>query len=161
MQVPVLETARLQLRPLTEADAAAILPFSFYDGIKLETDAAVKDKLHRIEADIRAGQSLHWGLERKSAPGIIGTIGFYRGFRHSSGEIGYVLHEQFRQQGLMQEALAAVVAYGFADLQLYRIFALTSQDNLASGKLLGRAGFSEAVSGNGNYIKFVLRRPRP
>src|SRR5688500_3411316 len=99
MEVPRLETPRLYLRPITVADTTDILPFSFYDGRQLYTTTEVTDKLQRIATDIRTGQSLHWGLEQKSVAGLIGTVGFYRGFRNFTGEIGYVLHQPFQGQG--------------------------------------------------------------
>lgn len=55
--------------------------------------------------------------------------------------LGYQLAAEFEGQGYMSEALKAVVAYAFDDLNLHRLHAAYMPHNLRSGKVLRRLGF--------------------
>ena len=56
-------------------------------------------------------------------------------------EIGYELRREFRGQGLMQEALRAVLAFGFQAMGLHSIEAQADARNHGSRRVLERAGF--------------------
>ncbi len=152
----VLHTPRLTLRQLTLQDAPHLLPITFYNGVPASSLTGVYKVLSKIEKDMQAGQAVHWGMEWREKGEIVGTIGFYRGFAHRTGEVGYVLAPAFRRQGFMHEALLAVVAYGFEQLHLEQIVAYTAPDNVSSIGLLLKAKFSEAESNIREYKKFVL-----
>jgi ribosomal-protein-alanine N-acetyltransferase len=153
---PVLHTPRLTLRQVTNQDAPHLLPVTFYNGVPASSLVGVYKVLSKIDRDMQAGQSIHWGIEWREKGVITGTIGFYRGFAHQTGEVGYVLAPAFRRQGFMYEALMAVAAYGFEQLYLERIVAYTAPDNAASVGLLLKAKFFEAQSDLGEYKKFIL-----
>jgi ribosomal-protein-alanine N-acetyltransferase len=56
--------------------------------------------------------------------------------------LGYSLEGKLQGQGLMQEALSAVIAHAFsAEINLHRIQANVRPDNLRSLKVLARLGF--------------------
>lgn len=55
--------------------------------------------------------------------------------------LGYSLDREHEGQGLMQEALEALVIYAFEDLQLHRVMANYQPENVRSGRLLERLGF--------------------
>jgi [ribosomal protein S5]-alanine N-acetyltransferase len=61
-------------------------------------------------------------------------------FRHSA-ELGYWLGESFWGQGIMSEAIAAFVAWAFGHFGLARIHASIYARNLASARVLTKAGF--------------------
>lgn len=153
---PVLHTPRLTLRRVTPQDAPHLLPITFYNGVPASALAGVYKVLGKIDKDMQAGQSIHWGMEWREKGVIVGTIGFYRGFAHRTGEVGYVLAPAFRRQGFMHEALLAVVAYGFGQLQLGQIVAYTAPDNAASIGLLIKTRFFEVESDLKEYKKFAL-----
>jgi ribosomal-protein-alanine N-acetyltransferase len=153
--VPLLQTSRLTLRQLSLKDKEQLLPISFYNGKPLHTLEEIKEKLRKIDADIDAGNAIHWGIALKPEGEIIGTIGFYRGFRDKTGEIGYVLNEKFRRQGFMQEAIVAVLQVGFSQLLLDKIIAYTDQDNIASMNVLQKTGFTETTSDHDLYRKWI------
>ncbi|MGL1446965.1 GNAT family N-acetyltransferase, partial [Vibrio parahaemolyticus] len=74
-----------------------------------------------------------WAIERRDEPGLIGCIRFNYIARPSFvGGIGYELHPRFWGQGLMTEAVQAIVAVGHDRLQLNRIEAWTLPGNGAS-----------------------------
>ncbi|AWA30268.1 N-acetyltransferase [Flavobacterium magnum] len=74
---------------------------------------------------------------------IIGWCGFHTWWTdHARAELGYGLfREEFRQQGLMTEALRYIIPYGFEVMGLHRIEALTATHNVASQRLLAKFGF--------------------
>ena len=58
-----------------------------------------------------------------------------------SAQVGYWIGPDYARKGLMTEALAAVVDYAFASLDLSRIEAACLPENDASRALLDRTGF--------------------
>jgi RimJ/RimL family protein N-acetyltransferase len=58
-----------------------------------------------------------------------------------SAEIGYWLGEPFWNKGIMTKAIQKIVAYGFDELNLVRIFAGVFENNKSSQKVLEKAGF--------------------
>ena len=56
-------------------------------------------------------------------------------------DLGFALLPQYWRLGYAHEAAAAVLSDAWHRLQLSRILAITSQDNVASERLLGKLGF--------------------
>jgi ribosomal-protein-alanine N-acetyltransferase len=79
-----------------------------------------------------------------------------------SATVGYWIGPEFARQGYMSEALASVVHYAFAALDLSRIEAACLPENAASRGLLERSGFKyEGVAQsylqiNGRWRNHVL-----
>jgi ribosomal-protein-alanine N-acetyltransferase len=153
---PQLETPRLLLREIVAGDAPALFAVHGdaermrWFGSDPLPDLAAAD---RLVAGFAAGRTLanpstRWGLERRdrdsAAPGeLIGSCGLFawnRPWRKCS--LGYELARQVEGQGLMQEALHAVLAWGFEQMALNRVEAQVHVDNAASLRLLGRLGFA-------------------
>jgi RimJ/RimL family protein N-acetyltransferase len=68
---------------------------------------------------------------------LIGTATLYAFDRRNHRcEIGYMLARPHWGQRYMQEALAALIGYGFGALELHRIEADIHPDNIASGRIL-------------------------
>ena len=105
---PVLTTPRLHLRALTEADLPQVLPIAMYQGKQAASLDEARWMQAQIDANCRAGQSIHWGIFLPDAQTLVGTAGFYRGFPDETGELGYILKPEFRGQGFMREAATAI-----------------------------------------------------
>ena len=72
----------------------------------------------------------------------MGYIGFWRIMKeHHRAEIGYALHPDLWGQGLMSEAVAATLHYGFQKMKLHSVEAGVKPDNTASIHVLERSGF--------------------
>jgi ribosomal-protein-alanine N-acetyltransferase len=109
--------------------------------------------ISRISRDGEANETLFWGIEWKENPGkLIGTICFWH-FKHEHyrAETGYLLHPAWWRKGIMKEALAAIVRFGFEHLQLHSIEAHISPDNIASKKLLQSQGFVQEAYFRENF----------
>lgn len=79
---PALETERLYLREITEDDAEDIFAcFSndnvtrFYGQETLNNIAQAKQFVDFFSKSYKDKRGLRWGIERKGAKGLIGTIG--------------------------------------------------------------------------------------
>lgn len=83
-------------------------------------------------------------LTDKASGTIIGRCGIHNwNADHRRAEVGYVMEdERYKRQGLMTEALAAVLEYGFRHLNLNRIEALVGADNIPSLRLMEKFGFT-------------------
>ena len=75
---------------------------------------------------------------------IVGTISFEPGadVYRKSGELGYMLLEKCRSQGVMSEAVARFCPSVFEQLDIERITAYVYAPNLASRRVLEKNGFS-------------------
>lgn len=74
--------------------------------------------------------------------------------RHNRAEIGYAIDiESYKRKGLMKEALRAIVAYGFEEMNLHRIEAYIGPLNIASTRLAEGLGFVKEGLLRGHYYK--------
>ena len=73
----------------------------------------------------------------------VGGVGFFPGsdVERYSAEIGYWLSESLWGRGITTEAVVLVTGYAFERLNMLRIFALPFADNLASRRVLEKAGY--------------------
>jgi RimJ/RimL family protein N-acetyltransferase len=55
-------------------------------------------------------------------------------------EIGYIFNKKYHGKGYATEAAKAIIEYGFAELKAHKIIAHCNPKNIASWKLLERAG---------------------
>ena len=98
----------------------------------------------RCRAELfRNGWGIRWGIARKEDDLLIGACGFnnWTG-AWSHAEIGYELGSPWWRQGIMTEALSAILCYGFEQLHLNRVHALVMPENTASIRLLETLGFT-------------------
>lgn len=146
---PEFETARLRLRPLRRADAAALFAVlsdekvtEFYDDEAFTEVAQAEEQIDSWNEGFRARRCVRWGIARREDDRVIGSCGYY-GFHgwHDRASIGYELARPFWRQGIMSEALRAIVHFGFGRIGLNRIQAVVMPDNQASIGLLGKLGF--------------------
>lgn len=150
MDFEILQTERLLLRKLTPEvydyvfehfTSADIIQFF---GCKNEDEMAEERKKYEQGLSMYRKSLLIFQLLDKTTEQVIGWCGYHTWYvNHARAEIGYVLSDESRRgQGLMKEALAAVIHYGFRSMNLKRIEGMTATDNWASIKLLANVGFS-------------------
>jgi RimJ/RimL family protein N-acetyltransferase len=134
-----LETARLQLRPYEAADAAAFfavldqsrarLHLSFPDRLRaVPTLAAAAGQLGLFAQDWRTGRFYVFGIWHRESQTYLGDICIMPQ-RGDQAEIGYYLAEAAEGQGYAREALAAIVQFGFEQVQAGRLLIRCFADN--------------------------------
>lgn len=70
---------------------------------------------------------------------LIGGCGIHVG-EPAQGEIGYCFNPLFWRQGYTSEAAGALLAFGFEELELHRIFATCRPDNIGSARVMQKIG---------------------
>lgn len=85
---------------------------------------------------------------------VIGSIGLTKQFFSKTYELGYSLGKPYWGQGYMTEAVAAMVEYGFHQLKAKRIFAKTMSHNIASQRVLLKAGFEQTMEKKQHFRRF-------
>lgn len=146
---PTLETPRLLLRELTQEDANAVFAIRsdyavtrYNTGLAYERLDQARDLIQAIRTGYLDGVELRWGITLKPNPTVIGMCGFNYWVRHDRrASIGYDLAHTYWGQGLMTEAVRAMVRFGFEDMNLNRIEADADGRNPASARVLEKVGF--------------------
>jgi ribosomal-protein-alanine N-acetyltransferase len=146
---PALHTPRLVLRQLTEEDAVAMQFFRSDTGFLRYIPRTPESALAQAQQHIQfldellgRNEAITWGLSLPGQPLLLGTICLWNlQPAHYRAEIGYGLHPAYSRQGLMGEALAAVVHFGFETLKLHSIEAQLNPENAASIRLLEKHHF--------------------
>lgn len=109
--------------------------------------------IRKIHDSLVVNDGITWGISLKTGPALIGTIGYWRIVKeHYRAEIGYLLSSAQQGKGLMQEAMDAVLEYGFITMQLHSIEANVNPANAASIKLLERNHFIREAHFKENFF---------
>jgi len=145
-----METERLILRALRVEDADFVLKewgdpvVTYYmrDEEPLKTLQQAEEMLRPLQTPAKMPDFKWWGIELKATGRLIGTCGYCRwNKQHHWAEIGYDLWPDHWGQGLMPEALRALLRYGFQEMELNRIEATTHTENRRSQRVLEKLGF--------------------
>ena len=148
---PELSTPRLRLRETRPEDAQAVLDVlsrpevtRFYNLSPLTRLEEAQEIVARRAQGFALRQRIRWAIARREDDRVIGSCGYVHWVTASArAEIGYELSPDFQGQGLMHEALTAILAFGFDEMRLHRIEALVMPDNTPSRHLLSKFGFQE------------------
>ncbi|HMV86569.1 MAG TPA: GNAT family N-acetyltransferase [Blastocatellia bacterium] len=144
----ILETERLTLRRLCEADATFILKLlnepSFLQyigdkGVRTLDDARSYILAGPMEMYARLGFGLYL-VQAKADGRSMGICGLIKRDTLPGVDIGFAFLPEFWGKGYAYEAAAAALNYGRDTLGFKRIVAITSPDNAASGRLLEKLG---------------------
>lgn len=146
---PELQTPRLLLRPLQEADAEALFAM-FANPVAMRywstapwTDIA---QAQRRIADDAAGherdQHLALGIVRRADGRLIGRCTLFDLWPSCRrAQVGYLLDAPAWGQGFATEAVGALLRHGFDAMDLNRVEADIDPRNTASARLLQHLGF--------------------
>ena len=140
-----LETPRLILRNLKEADLQAYLRFRNSEFV-LRYNAMARQSTEEAEEYIRNNltNDRHVAIARKDTDAFVGMIYVEQDslrYKANSLQVSYWLGEPYSAQGVMTEALGALVQYLLSQDDVNSITARVFADNPGSGKLLCRLGF--------------------
>ncbi len=147
---PVLKTERLVLKEVTLKDVQwyfrhfntwEIVDGQEYPGPKDMKVARKELKMYFID-NFRKGTGIRWVIHLKGKDGIIGSAGLYKYVAPTAqAETGYDLDPEYWGQGIMTEAMTAIIDYAFDRMKLNRIEALVSPRNRGSLGMMKRLGF--------------------
>jgi ribosomal-protein-alanine N-acetyltransferase len=157
---PLIETGRLTLRQVQQSDVNGIFflrsdkkVLKYLDrepAATIEEAALWIQKINDLEKNNNA---VTWAITLKPDLTLIGTICFWNITKeHYRAEIGYALNPDHQSKGIMQEAMTAVLDYGFKIMKLHSIEANVNPNNLSSIKLLERNNFIREGYFKENYF---------
>lgn len=152
MECVELETARLILRCPTEGDIDRIV--TICQDADIASFTTVPNPYRRenatefvsgvIPAGWSTGSALAWGIYLKDAPQLLGVVSLSN-VQDGAAELGYWIDPLVRAQGVMTEAAARVVAFGFSaspdGLGLHRIGWEAISINGPSARVAQKVGF--------------------
>jgi len=155
---PLISDSRIRLRQIISSDMNDLLEISYYDAKQAKNLEQSIEMQARIDKDYDEGNSIHWGIEDISTNKIVGTCGYYRGLDKGKGELGSVLLPQFRGQGFMINAMQLAIDFGLKNMELKRIWAVTTKQNNHAIKLLERLNFIKLTDLPDDEIEYELKR---
>lgn len=145
---PELQTARLTLRQIQPADqmqvyrALSDTAVVKHYGVEYHSFLGTSEQMQWYQELYQRKSGLWWALTLKNNTEMIGAGGYYNWQAdHQKAELGYWLLPAYWRQGLMREALPAIVGYGQQQMGLHRIEAYVETANQASANLLQQLGF--------------------
>jgi [ribosomal protein S5]-alanine N-acetyltransferase len=161
---PRLETARLLLRRarftdwrawanLRSASRDFLVPWEPSWPDDALTMAAYRRRLRQMGAEWRSDQGYGFSIFLHPAGTLVGGVNLShvrRGVAQSAS-LGYWMGAAYANQGLMGEALGALLPYAFERLGLHRIEAACLPRNKPSRALLAKLGFRE----EGYSVKYL------
>ncbi len=146
---PDLHTRRLHLRPPRDDDLPALMALWSCEQVAravltiphpLDADAA-RRRLDDLLACASRREMHHWAIVRNGR--LVGEAGISAPDAHARSTLGYILHPDHWNDGLMTEALAEICDWAMnrRDPPIDRITADTFPDNAASIRVLEKLAF--------------------
>ncbi len=166
MNMPVLTTERLILRPMRTSDAYDMYEYACREDVTEfllwsphPSVGATREYLAYIEQRYARGEFFDWAVTLKEGGKMIGTVGFTRiDTGHNLGELGYVLNPEYQRMGFCTEAATRVLEFGFSSLSLHRIEARFMLGNTASARIMEKLGMTfEGYCRDGMLVKGKYR----
>ena len=148
-EYPTIQTKRLFLRPFFITDAkevqrlagdpkVAATLFTFNPQKNGVAEQWILDQHEHFEK----GDWVNFAITGLCHGSLMGSVGLDIDRENHTSEIMYWLGKIYWGCGYATEAAAAVLQYGFWELQLYRIYARYLSNNIASGRVLQKIGMN-------------------
>lgn len=164
----ILSTPNATLRPFLLSDAPSLAKYANNARIA----ACVRDGFPHPYTEENAVEFIEMTREAmpcrvfaiEVAGEVVGGIGLHpqEDIHRKTMELGYWLGEPFWGKGIVTDAVKAIIAYGFQQFDITRIFAYTMSNNVASSRVLEKAGFlyegtqRKAIFKNGQVLDSLM-----
>jgi RimJ/RimL family protein N-acetyltransferase len=156
--IPVVEGARVRLRPLVEADVPRIAeacadPVTQFFLVHLPgpyTEDDAREFVANTQLNAALGTAVSWGIADRADDRLLGNVSVFRlddVYQPTGAEIGYWAHPDARGRGAVREGAALAVGHAFrataeGGLGRDRLQLGASVDNAGSRGIAERLGFS-------------------
>ncbi|HMO59002.1 MAG TPA: GNAT family N-acetyltransferase [Roseiflexaceae bacterium] len=148
---PVLESERLFLRAHTPDDSADVLRIMsnpqvirYFGSLPMKSADEAAQRIERINESFRSQSGIRWAICIRGKNQLIGSLGYWRLItEHKRAEIGYELAPEWWGQGIMPEAMRAILHYGFTAMDLHSVEAQIHPANHGSRRVLEKLGFEQ------------------
>ena len=143
----VIKTARLELRPPVVEDAQALLDAyasdlrvtKYMDWRPVKNVAEIAERVAAFIKDTADGRCLGWVIRKLDETAPCGRIDLR--INGNEGDVGYVLAAAKWGQGIMTEALTAILEFAASRLGLCRVSGTCDPENRASARVFQKCGF--------------------
>ena len=165
-QLPQLATRRLVLRRLRESDVDDVYAYACDPDVARHTSWAPhtspdesRQFVRRVLDAYHEKRVANWGIELKAERKIIGTGGFIAWDpQHGTAEIGYAMGKPYWGQGLMTEAVGAILEFAFTRMELNRVVIRMDPRNTGSWRVAEKCGCRfEGISRQAVHAKGAFR----
>jgi RimJ/RimL family protein N-acetyltransferase len=143
IDIPVLRTERLTLRPWRITDAEAVYDYARRPEatrfMLFDTHRSIQDAIDFVAAaptNPYRGYAVTIGDQDRA----MGGCGLHPVTEHKKSELGYILHPDIWGQGFATEIVRELIRHGFQDLGFERIYARADERNIASWRVMEKAG---------------------
>jgi len=145
-----LSTERLLLRPLCISDVEPLCELAgaeevYRTTINIPHPYTTSDAEAWVERSLAMwadGSATHFAIVRRDTDDLIGGVGLTIERRHDRAELGFWVGVPYWGRGYTTEASRAVLAFGFGELRLERIWAGHLAGNEASGRVQQKLGMT-------------------
>ena len=170
MDIPMIQTERLNLRAFTPADGDAwyaILSgedvLRYFPGSPKPTREQAGRMIERMLAHWGEHGYGLWAMEMRENGQLIGRVGLQLITETDEVEVDFILDRAFWGRGLATEAGRASLAYGYDVLNVDTIVGIVHPENLASQRVLQKIGltFVEATTYFGMAVQRYVGRRAP
>lgn len=147
MNIAMLETESYILRAFTQEDCGPFLEMMAQEDMFQYLPSSTAYTLEGVDKFMRQTQQ-HWNergcgwwaVQTKDNPGLIAWGGLKYLPETDETEVGYVIGRPFWGQGCATEIATAALRFGFESCGLTKIIGLTHPENVASQRVLMKAG---------------------
>lgn len=145
---PILTTKRLVLRPIRLSDQEAVFDYAKNPQVGPSAGWKPHEKIDESHAFIDYaikkrdyGQPGVYAITKQTNDRLIGTIEVHS-VHQTRGEIGFVLHPDYWNQGIITEAAQTIIIYAFEILQLKRLAYCHFKHNSVSKRVCEKLEFT-------------------
>lgn len=158
---PVLETERLLLRAVTPADAPEMFRLlsdrrvtRYFGQPPMTALDQATERVRRMQSSFQERTGVRWVITSRTDGRFMGACGFWRLLpAHFRAEIGYELAPEWWGHGVMPEAVAAILTFGFTRMGLHSVEAQIHPDNTGSRRVLEKLGFVQEAYFRESYYE--------
>ncbi|MBO4493836.1 MAG: GNAT family N-acetyltransferase [Ruminococcus sp.] len=147
--MPVIETARLLIRPFRLSDAEDAFEWRSDPEVNrfmpYPCDTDIVSLRQRIEEWI--AEKDKFALELRETGKVIGDISLEWNEKDKAYEIGYNINRSFWGRGYATEAVHGLLDWATVELEAHDFTAFYAKDNGASGRVLEKCGFRQEYIG--------------
>ena len=164
-EIHPIETERLLLRKLQLSDVYEYYERLFGAGdvsryMLFEPHQTIMERLESVQRKLKRYEEENfycWGVELMEEAGLMGLVELLR-FDEQAGTCSfvYMLGCNYWNQGYGTEMLKAVFRFAFDELEVERIVADHMKENVASGRVMEKAGMKHIGTETGKYEKLGL-----
>jgi len=154
-QIPTLTTRRLILRPFRLEDAKEVQRLAGAYEIARTTlniphpskDGMAESWIQTHQQEFEKGENVVFAITHREQNYLIGATGLSSIKKEfDTAELGYWIGVPYWNNGYGTEAAAAIIKFGFTDLNLNRIYAHHFKQNPSSGRIMQKVGMTHEGS---------------